>query len=191
MLCEECKLNEANVLITMLVQNEKRTRHLCQSCVDKLKENFQQGDIESFLSIMMALIPENETESKTKLVCSTCGLEYDVFQKTGKLGCAQCYQDFQHQLAPLLRRIHGRSQHAGRVPMRYQRPTEVEEKIEDSQSQQGENEMDTETMLLRKEMEEAVAQENFELAAVLRDKIKERTIQMKGENYVQQDDSRQ
>ena len=160
MLCEECKTNEAKVLITMLVENEKRTRYLCQSSVNKIKEDFQQGNIESFLSSLMALMPKTSPEEK--LICSVCGLSFNDFQKTGKLGCAQCYIDFKQELEPLLRRIHGRNRHAGRIPQRIPAAIEDKEKVNKQE----------EVTKLRKEMEKAVLEENFEEAALLRDKIK-------------------
>lgn len=171
MLCEECKINEASVLITMLVQDEKRTKYLCQDCVDKLKVNFQQGDIESFLSNIMALLPKT-TPAET-LQCSSCHMTYEDFQKTGKLGCAQCYTDFQQQLQPLLRRIHGRTQHAGRVPLQYQEETKK----------------DKETDVLRAQMEKAIEEENFEQAAVIRDQLKELSKKVEIKNDQQPENS--
>lgn len=155
MLCEECKQNTASVVITVLMNGEKRTRHLCQSCVGKIQSSFQQGDIHSFLSSIMSSI--SKSEKSESLTCSRCKLPYEVFQRTGRLGCAQCYTDFRDELKPLLLQIHGRSQHAGRMP-------------EQSVPQpEGEDELTT----LRKEMESAVLEENFELAATLRDRIKD------------------
>lgn len=162
MLCEECKVNEATVLITMVIQGEKRTKHLCQGCVDRIKENFEQGDIQSFLSSLMELLPK--TQPAEEVVCSSCHLAYSTFQKTGKLGCAQCYIDFKEQLQPLLSRIHGRVQHAGRVPVGFEKQ---EEKVAQSPGTNQEEEN------LRKQMEAAVQEENFEQAAFIRDKLKD------------------
>jgi len=113
-----------------------------------------QGDVQSFLSALLALL---SAEPKgPKLTCSGCGLSYSSFQQTGRLGCAQCYQDFAEELRPLLARIQGRSQHAGRTPVGH-------EKEETRIQTIGE---------LRKRMEKAVSLENFEEAAQLRDEIR-------------------
>ncbi len=162
MLCEECKINEATVFITMHLQEEKRTKHLCQECVDKLKLDFEQGDIENFLTSLMAIMPK--TTPTESLQCSVCHLSYETFQKTGKLGCAQCYEDFKEQLQPLLRRIHGRTQHAGRVPFRYEFTEKTKEKEEEPKNLEKEQ--------LRIEMAKAIEEENFEQAAIIRDKLK-------------------
>ncbi len=157
MLCEECSQNLATVVITVLVNGETATRHLCKGCVSKIQNSIQQGDIQGFLSSLMASI--NHEEKALKLSCSRCHLTYEEFQKTGKLGCAQCYEDFREQLKPLLLRIHGRSQHAGRMPAVSSQAQEKKKLIAS----------------LRNRMDMAVAAENFEEAAQLRDQLKQLT----------------
>ncbi len=157
MLCEECGQNPATVVITVLVNGDTATRHLCKGCVSKIQNSIQQGDIQSFLSSLMSSI--SQEEKAPALTCSRCHLTYGEFQKTGKLGCAHCYEDFRDQLKPLLLRIHGRSQHAGRMPVLN---AQVQEKKKMIAS-------------LRNRMDQAVAAENFEEAAVLRDQLRQLT----------------
>ena len=66
-----------------------------------------------------------------------------------RLKCSQ-------QLKPLLIRVHGRSQHAGRVPQKNSRARELAESIAG----------------LKARMEEAVSLEHFEEAATIRDEIR-------------------
>ncbi len=157
MLCEECGQNQASVVITVLVNGETATRHLCKGCVSKIQNSIQQGDIQGFLSSLMSSI--NQQEKAPQLTCSRCHLTYEEFQNTGKLGCAQCYEDFREQLKPLLSRIHGRTQHAGRMPLFN---AQVQEKKKMIAS-------------LRSRMDQAVSAENFEEAAVLRDQLRQLT----------------
>ena len=158
MLCEECGQNPASVVITVLVNGETATRHLCKGCVSKIQNSIQQGDIQSFLSSLMSSI--SQAEKVPQLTCSKCHLTYEEFQKTGKLGCAHCYEDFREQLKPLLLRIHGRSQHAGRMPTLNAQAQEKKKMIAS----------------LRSRMDQAVAAENFEEAAVLRDQLRQLVI---------------
>ena len=72
------------------------------------------------------------------------------------LGCAECYHAFQKELTPLITRMQGRAQHAGRRP-----PVSEEEQARMSRMEE-----------LRALMEAAVATENFEEAARLRDELK-------------------
>ncbi len=89
-------------------------------------------------------------------------MHYSAFERTGRLGCAQCYHDFAEQLRPVLQRIHGNIQHEGRKPAHWENTPEqpvlspTEQKREE----------------LRQKMEEAVADENFEDAAKYRDELR-------------------
>ena len=154
MLCEECHKNPATVVITVLAGNETTTRHLCPECMEKMEKSIATGDMSSFLSALLSVLSREPREEALR--CSACGLSYAEFQNTGKLGCAHCYVDFAKQLKPLLVRVHGRSQHAGRVP----RSREDQRKLEQCLS------------ALRTRMEQAVNAENFEEAASLRDEIR-------------------
>lgn len=156
MLCEECKQHEASVLISLVVNGQNTTKHLCSDCMKRLQTNFAKGDIQSLLSSILSTMTTAK-EEEAALKCSRCGLSFKEFQETGRLGCAQCYHDFSQQLKPMLLRIHGRSQHSGRVPI----------------EARGERERMDAIAQLRAQMERAIYDENFEDAAVLRDKLKE------------------
>ena len=80
------------------------------------------------------------------------------FRDTGRLGCAECYQAFGDHLRDLLRRFHGSSQHVGE---RYLVP-----------GVNGEASARSQLLDLRDQLRRAVENENFELAAELRDQIR-------------------
>ena len=163
MLCEECHKNTATVMITVMTGNETTTRHLCQECVEKMETSFAKGDMSSFLTSLLSILSTQPREEVTK--CDVCGLTSEEFQKTGKLGCAHCYEVFGDQLKPLLLRVHGRSQHAGRVPQTHVQLRAFEQSIQE----------------LKTRMDLAVLAENFEEAANLRDEIRALTDQQKAE----------
>ena len=154
MLCEECQKNPATVMITVLTGGESTTRHLCQECVSKMEVSIEKGDMSSFLSSLLSILSHQPKQEA--LHCEACGLTYEEFQSTGKLGCANCYHTFAEQLKPLLLRVHGRSQHAGRVPQSHIQERKLAQCISD----------------LKARMEQAVSLENFEEAAAIRDEIK-------------------
>lgn len=85
------------------------------------------------------------------LRCSGCGMGVVDLRKTGRLGCPQCYQVFRKQIAPLLERIHGATEHEGRRPVRPQASRSLG--------------------ALREELRLAIEAEDFEQAARLRDRI--------------------
>ena len=159
MLCEECGKNQATVSITVTTGSGTNTRRLCPECMKKMELNLVKGDIQSFLSSVLSVLGnEKKTEEKPSVVCTACGLSYAEFEHTGRLGCAQCYRDFASYLKPSLQKIHGRTQHAGRKPKAF---------VPDPQ-----DELNQRIIELRKQMEEAVADENFEEAARLRDELR-------------------
>ena len=154
MLCEECGNNPAEVVMTTVVGSQAITRHLCRSCLSK----YQAENLQTVLAAVLSSLV-NKTASVPDIACPRCGETYAEFQKTGMLGCADCYQAFRKELTPLLRRAQGPSQHAGRRP-----PVSEEDQARLSRMEE-----------LRKRMETAVAEENFEEAARLRDEIKAMT----------------
>ncbi len=87
-----------------------------------------------------------------------CAATLRDFRATGRLGCARCYTSFEASLRDLLRRVHGGHKHVGKI---YQPPA--------SQTEGGATTVLSE---LRDRLRRAVENEQFELAAELRDRIK-------------------
>ena len=141
------------------MMNDKALKlHICEECAKKegidfnfIKPNFSIIDLLSNLSDWE--IPGHKTSKS--VVCPGCGLNYNQFKQTGRLGCANCYTAFALQLSPLLKRIHGSCQHTGKKPGE-QKPPATES-----------------AALLKKLMQEAVRNEEFEKAADIRDRLKD------------------
>ncbi|MBO4925673.1 MAG: UvrB/UvrC motif-containing protein [Clostridia bacterium] len=157
MLCEECGERQAEVVMTTVINGESTSRHLCRECLKK----YQTGDLQSVLAAVLSAMAEKK--QVPEITCPRCGETYAEFQKTGMLGCAECYAAFRRELTPLITRVQGRTQHAGRRP-----PVSEEEQARLTRME-----------ALRAQMEAAVAEENFEEAARLRDQL--RAIAASGE----------
>jgi protein arginine kinase activator len=95
-------------------------------------------------------------EPAVSLKCSKCGMDYNDFLKASRVGCAQCYQAFKPKLDPIIKRLHGNAEHHGKVPVRVSSNLDVSKEIEK----------------LKNMLNEAVANEEYEDAAKLRDKIR-------------------
>ena len=108
MLCEECQKNEAAFSVTVTSGGETTTRHLCGECMQKMGLSLNGGEISGFLSSILSILSQSAEEKDNSPVCSGCGMHYSAFERTGRLGCAQCYHDFAEELKPLLQRIHGK-----------------------------------------------------------------------------------
>ena len=151
MLCEECGIREAQVTVTTVVNGEKNQLRLCRECVKKYQPG---GDMSGLLAAILSSMAK--AQAANDKVCSHCGMTLAEFRKGGVLGCAGCYEDFRDELKPVLTKIQGRSQHAGRRPR-------VNEAQEARLNQ---------IRALRADMEKAVQEERYEDAALLRDRIK-------------------
>lgn len=93
-------------------------------------------------------------------VCSSCGLNFKEFRQSGTLGCADCYESFLRHLAPLIERAQrGGTHHCGKAPKRQGASVDRQHLVRK----------------LLKELDEAVAAEQYERAAQLRDRL--RTMQ--------------
>ena len=165
MLCEECKQKEASYTISVMVGGEVTTRHLCGDCMAKMNMDIASGNIKSLLSTILSAITGDTAPGSAEkdVICPRCGMTLSEFTRTGHLGCPKCYEAFREQLQPMLLQIHGRVQHAGRQPL-----STAEEQRKRSA-----------TELLQRQMEQAVALEDFETAAKLRDQI--RALSVNGE----------
>ena len=88
--------------------------------------------------------------------CPSCGMTYDELRRTGKFGCSSCYDAFESYITGSLKSIHGDNVHKGKVPKRNGGPLLKKHELED----------------LKRRLVDAIAKEEFEEAAVLRDRIK-------------------
>jgi protein arginine kinase activator len=85
--------------------------------------------------------------------CPVCGLSGADFANQALFGCAHCYEAFDDDLDPLLKRLHGAVTHRGRLPHRAERPPSDEP-------------------ALRRELDDALARRDYALAARLRDRLR-------------------
>ena len=87
--------------------------------------------------------------------CPLCGLRFMDFRAGGRLGCPNDYRAFGRGLGPLLRKAQGASRHVGKAPRR---------RAEDAPAPR---------LRLRASLRDAVAREDYELAATIRDQLRQ------------------
>ena len=160
MICDNCGSHDAVIHLTQIVNNEMTACHLCEKCAAakglEAEEPSSSFPLTDFLAQMGGGEEDARSEPRTGQ-CTFCGLSFGDFRETGRLGCPHCYVTFEPHLRGLLRRIHGGTQHTGKV---YLPPdpsaSERQKRLEG----------------LRRRLERAVAAEDFERAAALRDEIR-------------------
>jgi protein arginine kinase activator len=162
--CQNCGEHPAVIHLTQIVNNSVTTLHLCDSCAEEkgvqTASTATKFPLSDFLASMGKGASAHLQVTDEKTGCTACGATLGDFRDTGRLGCPQCYDSFHNHLKDLLRKLHGSSKHVGE---RY----EVDVVPVETESTGGVEED------LRAQLEEAIQAEQFELAAQLRDRIKE------------------
>ncbi len=154
MTCDVCKTNPATVFLTQIVAGKLQKVNLCESCS---KENGVSDPFGFSLAEKLGGVgAAQEIERGSMQRCAVCGFTQADFKKTGRFGCAACYETFAETLQGLLKGMHKGLQHVGKVPTRMQLSIERDQQLKD----------------LHTHLRKAVSEEDYESAAQLRDKIR-------------------
>lgn len=158
MLCEKCGKTAATTHIRSVINGKVTEKYLCSHCA----ANEGYGDIKgSNLSQMLSSMfgdTVSATQNTQVTRCGCCGSTFADIAKSGKCGCPECYTTFYEQLLPYLKRVHGSTKHIGKIPD----CAPATEKTDKDNIDE-----------LRALLSRLVSEENYEQAAVVRDKIKE------------------
>jgi len=158
--CDHCG-EDAVVHFTQITGGEMKTMHLCEPCAaDKGLESSPSATPASFqLSNLLAQMGggKSGTISSAQGTCGFCGLDLEDFREVGRFGCPHCYTSFETGVRGLLRRLHGSTQHVGKVYLPGD-PTASDRRARRES--------------LSKRLDRAVEGEDFERAAEIRDEIK-------------------
>jgi protein arginine kinase activator len=179
-LCQNCGRSDALIHLTEISDGKIHSLWLCTKCARKHKNAQNQDDRDEdalFGDIPRRPPPSRRSEGDSGLAeflgedgilqrnldpdgvhtCPVCGHTIEEYFRTSRLGCPACYQAFDPNIRPMLARHHGRTIHLGKVPR----------SSTDSASSLAEL---TRTRIA---LDRAVAEEDFEEAARLRDQLKE------------------
>jgi protein arginine kinase activator len=159
MKCMFCD-SPATVHLTDIVNKKKREAHLCEQCARERNllpdPPGPQIDLTALMNLLMMPLnkPTAELAAAPDPSCPACGLTYAAFKAEGRFGCAHDYDAFLQVLEPLLERVHRATAHDGKQPLTARRAAELD--------------------ALKSRMRSAVASEDYEQAARLRDLIRQK-----------------
>jgi protein arginine kinase activator len=168
MICQECNQRPATLHFTKIVNGEKTEFHLCDKCAQEkgdiyIINNSSGFSINNLLAGLFSIEPqiqqsqENPFEKKEVLQCERCSMTFPQFIKVGRFGCSNCYTAFKDQLKPIYKRLHsGNRSHNGKIPQRIGGTMHIKKNIEE----------------LKQQLQDMIANEEFEKAAVIRDEIR-------------------
>ena len=199
MLCERCKIREANIQYTEIANGVRTEHNYCAQCAKEMdfgpfsaifEGEFPLGKL---LSGLLGVPGEEAEEEKTgQIICPTCGTSYDDFVKNSRFGCADCYSVFDLLIHDKIRQLQGNVRHTGKHP-KFQKikadpfhltscdqpekgtadmtPANREEQTLNTDAAV-ENETQLQIRKLEARLREAVRAEEYEIAADCRDQIR-------------------
>lgn len=145
-LCDEY----ATVHLTQIINNQIQKIDLCESCAQKKGVT----DSEGFSLAEMLSNADNQSNALQES-CQSCGLTLAEFKKSGRFGCASCYQSFESILKPILDEMHIGDKHIGKLPVKALQGICKEEQIK----------------TLKEKLNSAIKSEAYEDAALYRDEL--------------------
>ena len=155
MQCDVCQQKEATVFLTQIVGGKMQKVNLCEACSKEKGVNDPTGFALADLLLGMGAAQDIE-RSPSGVSCPVCGFTQADFKKTGRLGCSACYDVFGESLEAMLKNMHKGSEHVGQGPGQPDQDPRADAQIRELQSS----------------LERAVADEEYEKAADLRDQIR-------------------
>jgi len=158
--CQICQKNEATIHLTEITDGVRAEMHLCEHCAQQEGITIKSHlPINELLANLLATQPSDDEllgEPDQKAACPHCGFTLEQFTKEAVLGCPYDYEVFEKSLLPLIEKAHnGKTTHRGKVPSKTSQDTKKQFLL----------------YKLRRQLETAVQNEDYELAAELRDKI--------------------
>jgi len=159
--CDKIK----NVHVHQNINGKVSEYYCCHDCSDQIMPNISIPMMSGFMALPLNLVPapansllvnhhklealEREMDPSAGVRCLECGASLFEIKSIGRFGCPVCYETFRDQVESLLPQVQaGSKKHLGKKP----KYGNIE--------------------LMKKEMQKAVAEERYEDAAVLRDRLK-------------------
>lgn len=156
--CQHCQ-RQATIHITEIVKGSPHEFHLCEEHA-RQQLSAEEETAKSKISKATAKSggKRSRESARDQQTCPQCGISFHDFRSSGRLGCPNDYAVFAEELNSLLESIHGELHHHGKVPGR---------------SPSTRRDYD-ELMHLRLSLKQAIAREDYETAARIRDQIRTR-----------------
>ena len=166
MKCERCSKPVTHHITDIDKHGDWQEHHLCHDHAQTFLEESTEAEEKpkkDVSELAKAFINQSSkagaaAEAATeRRICPVCKMTFQEFRNSGRLGCPNDYVVFREELMPLLENIHDETRHCGKTPHRAPRDTQTL----------------TSLIQLRNDLKRAIAAEDYELAARVRDQIKE------------------
>jgi protein arginine kinase activator len=169
MKCDVCA-SEATVFLTQIINGQMTTVNLCDACskAKGVTDETGFGLAEAFLS------SPPEAQPAAEAVCGACGFTASQLKKIGRMGCPECYSAFRDGLDHLLRAMHKGTRHIGKTPSQWKAAHLVPSLVSRQEARPAQAPAapaKATLQQLRQQLEQAVKEERYEDAAVIKKEI--------------------
>ena len=161
MKCDFCD-SKATVFLTQLIEGQSKKVCLCEPCAQERGVTDPTGfSLADLLLGDLTGVPGTTPGITTgpgpggNKKCPACGFTLEDLHRVRRFGCAECYTTFREDISPMLRGMHRGATHVGKVPEGLMALQFKHQRLQD----------------LRSRLEQAIASENYEEAAGIRDEI--------------------
>lgn len=155
-----CKDKVATIRLKEIINDMVTELQLCQACFEERElkgGGHAVGSVDKAMSALAGQTGAGKKADAKPLQCSTCGASEEDLKNNGRLGCGDCYDEFEVSIQPILTRVHNATEHRGKAP--HEAARNLDFKVE--------------MRRLQEDLQEAILSENYERAAKLRDKIRQ------------------
>ena len=159
MVCDFCHERNAVIFLEQLSANGQRRKiNICMECAVERGISSDPKSIEaSIVDLFKELAVEKSAIRAAEIkACPVCGTSGAEIRRTGKAGCPECYSGFKADIRKFLERHGVSGAYTGSFP----------ERLGNSHS------VLSDRVELKTKLDEAVAQEDYERAAMYRDYLK-------------------
>ncbi len=157
MICNFCKNKDATVSIEHVFDGSAKNIFLCKDCASKIGLDAFSSNID--ISIKN-LFTRKDVLEKTKIKklheCPYCGQKLSDILLNAKIGCANCFTIFEHEIIEVLKKKKKNINYTGKLPL------ESNEDFDKTLS----------ALKLKQKLDSAIKNEEYELAAIFRDELK-------------------
>jgi protein arginine kinase activator len=156
MKCDVCKKREAVIFLQQVTSESRKEIHLCFECA---RERGLYADGEklelSFPALLAELVPQ-KILAQTEKNCPVCGTALSRVTRDHSLGCPECYTFFAAEIKDIQKKQGIEGAWTGTLPVR----------LGKQKSTLGDR------ITLQSKLEESLAHEDYEKAAIYRDRLR-------------------
>lgn len=160
-ICQLCHLHPATVHLTEIdPAGSKQELHVCPLCIQAHGLDLTSPPPLAALTAQPGAA-DQQTGAITEELCPACGLSIADYRQNNILGCASCIAAFDRPFMDLVAKHQGATRHVGRLPMVPGAEVEAATVSRPRRS------------TLMRQLNTAIACEDFAVAARLRDQLKQ------------------